>query len=169
MARRIRRRAGAFGKWLSHRKDPLRTGVFGVFIVVCLVLISFGYTWLPFWPQGRAYTPISPTRAVSHRVATCSVSGIKVGKVTDRGALAGDLAPRWTSPWTAMSPSATSRWRPSDRHHAGAASARGDPGGCRARDGHPVGPDHDSVHAELALQDLGENAANLDKQQLNRR
>ena len=37
-------------------RDPLRTGVFGITIVTCLVLVSFGYTGLPFWPQGRHYT-----------------------------------------------------------------------------------------------------------------
>ncbi|ORB31110.1 MCE family protein [Mycolicibacterium parafortuitum] len=37
-------------------RDPLRTGIFGIAIVVCLVLVSFGYTSLPFWPHGQRYT-----------------------------------------------------------------------------------------------------------------
>ena len=38
------------------RRGPLRTGIFGIAIVTCLVLVSFGYTKLPFWPQGQPYT-----------------------------------------------------------------------------------------------------------------
>ena len=33
--------------------NPLRTGIFGIALVACLVLVSFGYTQLPFWPQGK--------------------------------------------------------------------------------------------------------------------
>lgn len=71
--------------------NPLRTGILGIFVVVCLVLVSFGYTGLPWWPQGRNYQAyftdaggISPGNDVA-------VSGIKVGKVTSV-ALAGDQA-----------------------------------------------------------------------------
>ena len=71
--------------------NPLRTGIFGIALVGCLVLVSFGYTELPFWPQGKAYEAyftdaggISPGNDVN-------VSGIKVGKVTDIE-LAGDAA-----------------------------------------------------------------------------
>src|SRR5690349_16560648 len=70
---------------MSSRPDdsnPLRTGIFGIFLVGCLVLISFGYTNLPFWPQGKPYSAyftdaggISPGNDVN-------VSGITVGKVT---------------------------------------------------------------------------------------
>jgi phospholipid/cholesterol/gamma-HCH transport system substrate-binding protein len=79
---------------MSTRPDdsnPLRTGIFGIFLVACLVLISFGYTNLPFWPQGKPYSAfftdaggISPGNAVN-------VSGITVGKVTGVE-LAGDTA-----------------------------------------------------------------------------
>ncbi|MGE2816640.1 virulence factor Mce family protein [Mycobacterium heidelbergense] len=72
-------------------RDPLRTGIFGVVLVVCVVLLAFGYAGLPFWPQGKTYDAyfsdaggISPGNAVY-------VSGLKVGKVTSVG-LAGDSA-----------------------------------------------------------------------------
>ncbi|MDM4140076.1 MULTISPECIES: virulence factor Mce family protein [Mycobacterium] len=72
-------------------RDPLRTGVFGVVLVVCIVMIAFGYAALPFWPQGKIYDAyfsdaggINPGNAVY-------VSGFKVGKVTSVG-LAGDSA-----------------------------------------------------------------------------
>jgi phospholipid/cholesterol/gamma-HCH transport system substrate-binding protein len=72
-------------------RDPLRTGVFGLVIVVCVVLIAFGYSALPFWPQGKTYDAyftdaggITPGNAVL-------VSGFKVGKVSSVS-LAGDTA-----------------------------------------------------------------------------
>jgi phospholipid/cholesterol/gamma-HCH transport system substrate-binding protein len=69
----------------------MRTGVFGVVLVICVVLIAFGYAGLPFWPQGKIYDAyftdaggITPGNAVY-------VSGYKVGKVASVG-LAGDSA-----------------------------------------------------------------------------
>ena len=35
--------------------NPVRTGIFGIALVACLVLVSFGYAKLPFWPQGKNY------------------------------------------------------------------------------------------------------------------
>jgi len=71
--------------------NPLRTGIFGIALVACLVLVSFGYAKLPFWPQGKNYQAyftdaggISPGNDVT-------VSGIRVGKVSSV-ALAGDTA-----------------------------------------------------------------------------
>ncbi|MBX5487752.1 MAG: MCE family protein [Mycolicibacterium hassiacum] len=71
--------------------NPLRTGIFGIFLVACLVLVSFGYTGLPFWPQGKPYEAyfsdaggISPGNEVN-------ISGITVGRVTGVE-LAGALA-----------------------------------------------------------------------------
>ncbi|SIB29971.1 Hypothetical MCE-family protein [Mycobacteroides abscessus subsp. abscessus] len=39
-----------------QEKDPVRTGIFGIAVVSMLVLVAFGYTGLPFWPQGKQYT-----------------------------------------------------------------------------------------------------------------
>ena len=75
----------------KRERDPLRTGVFGVVLVVCVVLLAFGYSGLPFFPQGKIYDAyftdaggITPGNAVY-------VSGFKVGKV-QTVALAGDSA-----------------------------------------------------------------------------
>ena len=75
----------------KRERDPLRTGIFGVVLVVCVMLLAFGYAGLPFWPQGKTYDAyftdaggISPGNAVF-------VSGLKVGKVQSVG-LAGDSA-----------------------------------------------------------------------------
>jgi phospholipid/cholesterol/gamma-HCH transport system substrate-binding protein len=75
----------------TRDRDPLRTGIIGVAVVIFVVLIAFGYSALPFWPQGRTYDAyftdaggITPGNAVL-------VSGLKVGKVSDVS-LAGDTA-----------------------------------------------------------------------------
>ena len=83
------RRAGV--PTMGDGRNPLRTGVIGIVLVVGVVLVSFGYSELPFWPQGKTYQAyftdaggISPGNDVN-------VSGIKVGQVTGV-ALAGDVA-----------------------------------------------------------------------------
>ncbi|BCI85190.1 hypothetical protein NIIDMKKI_03960 [Mycobacterium kansasii] len=60
-------------------RDPLRTGIFGVVLVVCVVLIAFGYAGLPFIPQGKTYdayftdaggiTPATPSTSRASRWA----------------------------------------------------------------------------------------------------
>ncbi|MFZ0907055.1 MAG: virulence factor Mce family protein [Mycobacterium sp.] len=71
--------------------DPLRTGIFGVTLVFCVILVAFGYTSLPFWPQGRAYTAYFSDAGGITPGNDVYVSGIKVGKVQSLG-LAGDSA-----------------------------------------------------------------------------
>jgi phospholipid/cholesterol/gamma-HCH transport system substrate-binding protein len=72
-------------------RDPLRTGIFGVVLVVCIVLVAFGYTSLPFWPQGRAYTAYFADAGGLDSGDDVYVSGIKVGQVQSVQ-LAGDTA-----------------------------------------------------------------------------
>ena len=75
----------------TGERNPLRTGIFGIAIVMCVVLVAFGFQTLPFLKQGRAYAAyfadaggITPGNAVN-------ISGIKVGDVTGVH-LAGDKA-----------------------------------------------------------------------------
>jgi phospholipid/cholesterol/gamma-HCH transport system substrate-binding protein len=72
-------------------RDPLRTGIFGVVLVVCIVLVAFGYTSLPFWPQGRPYTAYFADAGGLNAGDDVYVSGIKVGQVQSVQ-LAGDTA-----------------------------------------------------------------------------
>jgi phospholipid/cholesterol/gamma-HCH transport system substrate-binding protein len=72
-------------------RDPLRTGIFGVVLVLCVVLVSFGYTNLPFWPQGRPYDAYFSDAGGIVPGNDVYVSGIKVGHVRSV-ALAGDTA-----------------------------------------------------------------------------
>ena len=64
------------------RRDPLRTGLFGIVLVGCLVLVSAGYTSLPFYPQGRNYTAIFTNAAGLTPGNDVQIYGYKVGTVT---------------------------------------------------------------------------------------
>ncbi|MGV0603192.1 virulence factor Mce family protein [Mycolicibacterium sp. XJ1904] len=71
--------------------NPLRTGIFGIFLVACLVLVSFGYSSLPFFPQGKPYEAYFSDAGGIIPGNDVNVSGIEVGKVTGVE-LAGDAA-----------------------------------------------------------------------------
>jgi phospholipid/cholesterol/gamma-HCH transport system substrate-binding protein len=62
--------------------NPTRTGIFGIALVACLVLVSFGYTSLPFWPQGKNYEAYFTDAGGITPGNDVNVSGIKVGKVS---------------------------------------------------------------------------------------
>lgn len=72
-------------------RDPLRTGIFGLALVICMVLVAFGYTRLPFWPHGRSYSAYFTDAGGIKPGNDVSVSGIKVGQVNSVG-LAADTA-----------------------------------------------------------------------------
>jgi phospholipid/cholesterol/gamma-HCH transport system substrate-binding protein len=148
----------------KRERDPLRTGIFGLVLVICIVLIAFGYAGLPFWPQGRVYDAyfsdaggIKPGNAVY-------VSGFKVGKVQAVG-LAGDSA---KVTFTV------------DRHVAvgdqslaairtdtilGERSVAVSPAGAGRATSIPLSRTTTPYTLAGALEDLGRNADNLDKPQ----
>lgn len=66
-----------------QEKDPVRTGIFGIAVVSMLVLVAFGYTGLPFWPQGKQYTGYFADSGGLESGGNVFVSGIKVGQVKD--------------------------------------------------------------------------------------
>ncbi|HXA91394.1 MAG TPA: MCE family protein [Mycobacterium sp.] len=72
-------------------RNPLRTGIIGIFVVVAVVLVAFGYNKLPFWPQGRTYEAYFADAGGISPGSDVNVSGIKVGQVKGVG-LAGDVA-----------------------------------------------------------------------------
>ncbi|OIN78452.1 virulence factor Mce family protein [Mycobacterium malmoense] len=74
-----------------RERDPLRTGIFGLVLVVCVVLLAFGYAGLPFWPQGKTYDAYFADAGGITPGNPVYVSGFKVGKVQSVG-LAGDSA-----------------------------------------------------------------------------
>ena len=75
----------------KRERDPLRTGIFGLVLVICVVLIAFGYSGLPFFPQGKEYEAYFSDAAGITPGNSVYVSGFKVGKVSAVG-LAGDSA-----------------------------------------------------------------------------
>ncbi|MFV9633791.1 MCE family protein [Mycobacterium neumannii] len=64
------------------RRNPLRTGIFGITLVVLLVLVSFGYSTLPFMPQGTVYTAYFANAAGVTSGSDVQIYGYNVGKVT---------------------------------------------------------------------------------------
>lgn len=148
----------------AEGRDPLRTGIFGLTLVICIVLVAFGYTGLPFWPQGRAYDAYFTDAGGITPGNDVYVSGIKVGQVKSV-ALAGDAA---KVSFTV------------DRHIAvgsqSLASIRTDsilgqraiavtPAGSGSATTIPLSRTTTPYALNSALQDLGRNSGDLDKDQ----
>jgi len=144
----------------------LRSGIFGLVIVICVLIVAFGYTTLPFYPQGKQYEAyfadaggISPGNDVN-------VSGIAVGKVTGV-ALAGDVAK--------VTFTVNRKVRVGDQTLAsiktdtvlGERSLAVTPRGGGSVTSIPLGRTTVPYTLNMALQDLGQNSAELDKGQLN--
>lgn len=79
-----------------QQSDPLRAGVLGLFVVICLVLVSFGYTELPFWPKGQHYVAYFAHAGGITVGNPVQIYGLTVGRVdtvqldlTDRAAKVG--------------------------------------------------------------------------------
>ncbi|WP_116672364.1 virulence factor Mce family protein [Mycobacterium kubicae] len=75
----------------KQERDPLRTGIFGVVLVLCVMLVAFGYSKLPFFPQGKTYYAYFSDAGGIKPGNSVLVSGYKVGKVNEVS-LAGDTA-----------------------------------------------------------------------------
>lgn len=146
-------------------KDPIRTGILGVFIVVCLVLISFGYTGLPFWPQGKNYSAFFNDAGGITPGSDVRVSGIRVGKVgtvelagtaakvnftVDRQIKVGDQSLVAIKTDTVL----------------GQKSLWVTPKGAKEATVIPLGRTTTPYTINTALQDLGQNTSELDKPQM---
>jgi phospholipid/cholesterol/gamma-HCH transport system substrate-binding protein len=143
----------------------IRAGIFGIVIVVCVVLVAFGYNSLPFYPQGKSYEAyfadaggISPGNDVN-------ISGITVGKVTGVG-LAGEVAK--------VTFTVDRKVRLGDQTLVsirtdtvlGERSLGVTPQGGGSVTSIPLGRTTVPYTLNMALQDLGQNSAALDKDQL---
>jgi phospholipid/cholesterol/gamma-HCH transport system substrate-binding protein len=76
---------------MARESNPVRTGTIGIILVVCVLLVAFGYSNLPFWPHGKPYSAYFEDAGGINPGSDVNVSGIKVGKVT-AVELAGDTA-----------------------------------------------------------------------------
>lgn len=153
---------------MADRRDgnPLRTGVFGIFLIASLMLVSAGYTSLPFWPQGKRYEAIFADAGGITPGSDVAVAGIKVGKVGQVS-----LAPVGAK----VSFTVHRRIKIGDQSLAaiktdtvlGQKSIEVTPAGGGAATVIPLTRTTAPYTLNSALQDLGENAAELDKEQLN--
>jgi phospholipid/cholesterol/gamma-HCH transport system substrate-binding protein len=142
--------------------NPLRTGIFGIVLVTCLVLVSFGYTGLPFWPQGKNYDAyftdaggISPGNDVN-------VSGIRVGEVRSVE-LAGDAAKVTFTVDRDVKVGDQSLVAIKTDTVLGEKSLAVTPAGAGTSTVIPLGRTTTPYTLNTALQDLGHNVGELDK------
>lgn len=143
----------------------LRAGTFGLVIVVCVLMVAFGYTGLPFYPQGKSYEAFVTDAGGISPGNDVNVSGIKVGSVTGV-ALAGDVAK--------VTFSVNRKIRLGDQTLAsirtdtvlGERSLAVTPKGSGSITSIPLGRTTVPYTLNMALQDLSENSAELNKDQL---
>jgi phospholipid/cholesterol/gamma-HCH transport system substrate-binding protein len=145
-------------------RDPLRTGVFGLVLVLCVVLIAFGYSGLPFWPQGRTFDAYFSDAAGITPGNSVYVSGIKVGKVS-AVSLAGDSAKISFSVDRHVTVGDQSLAAIRTDTILGERSIAVSPAGSGKATTIPLSRTTTPYTLAGALEDLGENASNLNKPQ----
>lgn len=149
---------------MGNSGNPLRTGIIGIMLVISVVLVSFGYSKLPFFPQGKTYEAyftdaggISPGNDVN-------VSGIRVGHVNSV-ALAGDAAKVTFSVDRKIRVGDQSLVSIKTDTILGQKSLLVTPKGGGKSTVIPIGRTTTPYTLNQALQDLGQNSSELDKQQ----
>ncbi|MDT5078488.1 MAG: phospholipid/cholesterol/gamma-HCH transport system substrate-binding protein [Mycobacterium sp.] len=146
----------------AGESNPLRTGIFGIAVVTALVLVSFGYTGLPFWPQGKTYAAYFTDAGGIIPGNDVSVSGIKVGKVSSVE-LAGDSAQVNFTVDRHIKVGDQSLVAIKTDTVLGEKSLRVTPQGTGNVTTIPLGRTTTPYTLNTALQDLGQNASDLDK------
>jgi phospholipid/cholesterol/gamma-HCH transport system substrate-binding protein len=142
--------------------NPLRTGIFGIALVVCLVLVSFGYTKLPFFPQGRNYEAFFTDAGGITPGNDVNVSGSQVGKV-GTVELAGDSAKVSFTVERGIRLGDQTLVSIKTDTVLGQKSLSVVPGGTGTTTTIPLGRTTTPYTLNTALQDLGQNASTLDK------
>jgi phospholipid/cholesterol/gamma-HCH transport system substrate-binding protein len=138
--------------------------VFGIALVLCVVLVSFGYNKLPFWQQGKPYEAFFSDAAGISPGNDVNVSGIKVGQVTGV-ALAGDAAKVTFTVDRKIKVGDQSLVSIRSDTILGQRSLSVTPAGGGTSTTIPLGRTTTPYTLNSALQDLGRNSADLDKQQ----
>lgn len=142
--------------------NPIRTGVFGIALIVMLVLVSFGYTGLPFWPQGKNYQGFFADAGGITPGNDVNISGITVGKVTGVE-LAGDSAKVKFTVDRKIKVGDQSLVAIKTDTVLGERSLNVTPKGAGSVTSIPLGRTTTPYTLNTALQDLGGNASELDK------
>lgn len=143
----------------------MRTGIFGIVLVTCLVLVSFGYSNLPFLPQGRHIDAYFTNAAGIIAGNDVQVYGYSVGKVTsvelaDRAAKVGFTINR------DLLLGDQSRVAIKSDTVLGQKALEVTPAGNGSVTSIPLGRTTTPYSLSTALQDLGRNVGDLDKPQL---
>ncbi len=131
-------------------------------MVASLVLISFGYTGLPFWPQGKTYDAYFTDAAGISPGSDVNVSGIKVGHVESVG-LAGTAAKVRFTVDRKVQVGEQSLAAIKTETVLGEKLLEITPAGGGSATTIPLGRTTTPYTLSTALQDLGENTAALDK------
>lgn len=142
--------------------NPLRTGIFGIVLVTCLVLVSFGYSGLPFMPQGKQYEAFFSDAGGITPGNDVNVSGINVGKVNGVE-LAGDSARVTFTVSRDVRVGDQSLVAIKTDTVLGEKSLAVTPKGAGSVTSIPLGRTTTPYTLNTALQDLGQNASELDK------
>ncbi len=142
--------------------NPLRTGIFGIVLVTCLVLVAFGYSNLPFMPQGKSFEAYFTDAGGITPGNDVNVSGIKVGSVKDV-ALAGDTAKVTFTVDRKVRVGDQSLVSIKTDTVLGEKSLSVTPKGTGSVTSIPLGRTTTPYTLNTALQDLGQNSSDLDK------
>ncbi|MCW2624514.1 MAG: virulence factor Mce family protein [Mycobacterium sp.] len=130
--------------------------------MACLVLVSFGYSKLPFFPQGKVYEAYFTDAGGITPGNDVNVSGIKVGSVSSV-ALAGDSAKVSFTVDRSVKVGDQSLVAIKTDTVLGQKSLAVTPGGGGTSRTIPLGRTTTPYTLNTALQDLGQNASDLDK------
>ena len=130
--------------------------------MACLVLVSFGYTGLPFWPQGKNYEAYFTDAGGITPGNDVNVSGIKVGKVSTVE-LAGESAKVTFTVDRKVRVGDQSLVAIKTDTVLGQKSLAVAPKGSGSSTVIPLGRTTTPYTLNTALQDLGQNAGELDK------
>lgn len=147
-----------------EESNPVRTGVFGIVLVICVVLVSFGYSKLPFYPQGKVYDAYFEDAGGIVPGNDVNVSGIKVGQVTDV-TLAGAAAKVTFTVDRAIRVGEQTLVAIKTDTILGQKSLDVTPKGGGVATSIPLGRTTTPYTLNVALQDLGQNAGDLNKDQ----
>jgi phospholipid/cholesterol/gamma-HCH transport system substrate-binding protein len=140
----------------------LRTGIFGIFLIVCLVLVSFGYSSLPFFPQGKSYEAFFSDAGGITPGSGVNVSGVNVGNVTGVE-LAGDTAKVTFTVDRDIKVGDQTMVAVKTDTVLGEKSLAVTPQGTGEATSIPLGRTTTPYTLNTALQDLGQSASELDK------
>jgi phospholipid/cholesterol/gamma-HCH transport system substrate-binding protein len=148
-----------------HRSNPLRTGIFAVVLIGCLMLTSFGYDKLPFWQLGASYEAYFVDAAGISVGSDVDIAGITVGRVSSVALTTPNAKVTFTMD-RAITLGDRSEVSIASDSVLGQKSLAVTPAGTGRTTTIPVDRTSTPYTLNTALQDLGRSAGDLDKPQL---